>query len=114
MRYQIVICGRWLSVFFLCLLWGATLAWGAPRADYYTEVLPNGMRLVLYENPRAPLCSLNIFCKVGGFEENIETMGISHFFEHLFQKCWQPKRAHMQSGSIVAGVQVKRIPRFGV
>lgn len=84
MRYQIVICGRWLSVFFLCLFWGATLAWGAPRADYYTEVLPNGMRLVLYENPRAPLCSLNIFCKVGGFEENIETMGISHFFEHLF------------------------------
>ena len=54
------------------------------HTDYYTEVLPNGMRLILKENLTSPTCSLNIFCKVGGFEENAETMGISHFFEHLF------------------------------
>ncbi|MGM9992539.1 MAG: M16 family metallopeptidase [Candidatus Bruticola sp.] len=54
------------------------------KQNYYSEVLPNGMLLVLSENLSSPVCSLNIFCKVGGFEENADTMGISHFFEHLF------------------------------
>ncbi len=54
------------------------------KVNYYSEVLPNGMLLVLSENYASPTCSLNIFCKVGGFEETPETMGISHFFEHLF------------------------------
>ncbi|MGM9997929.1 MAG: M16 family metallopeptidase [Candidatus Bruticola sp.] len=68
-------------------IWASSAAYSVEaqsRQNYYSEVLPNGMLLVLSENLSSPICSLNIFCKVGGFEENAETMGISHFFEHLF------------------------------
>ena len=73
-----------LLLVFLVLAWTWSPAVAQQRVNYYSEVLPNGMLLVLSENYTSPTCSLNIFCKVGGFEETAETMGISHFFEHLF------------------------------
>ncbi|MBQ7502029.1 insulinase family protein [bacterium] len=57
---------------------------GSEGETYYRETLPNGMQLILCEDYSSPVCSVNIFCRVGGFEENSETMGISHFYEHLF------------------------------
>lgn len=73
-----------IVLFFVLIVVGVCPAWSQQKANYYSEVLPNGMLLVLSENLDSPTCSLNIFCKVGGFEETAETMGISHFFEHLF------------------------------
>lgn len=50
----------------------------------YKEVLPNGLTVYVYPALASPTVSLNIFVKVGGFEEGEETSGISHFYEHLF------------------------------
>lgn len=82
----------------LICCFAAAGAASADRAKYYTEVLPNGMRLILCERSGSPTCSLNVFCKVGGFEENENTMGISHFFEHLF----------FRGTSTLSGSQFKR------
>ncbi|MCR5661031.1 MAG: insulinase family protein [bacterium] len=50
----------------------------------YKEVLPNGLTVYVCPALASPTVSLNIFVKVGGFEEGEETSGISHFYEHLF------------------------------
>lgn len=50
----------------------------------YREKLPNGMEVVILENHRSPLVSLNVVVKVGSMYENERINGISHFCEHLF------------------------------
>lgn len=57
---------------------------GSSQGGYYRETLRSGMQIILCEDFSSPVCSVNIFCRVGGFEESSETMGISHFYEHLF------------------------------
>lgn len=54
------------------------------REGLYRERLPNGMQVVILENHRNPIVSLNVFVKVGSMYEDERTNGISHFFEHLF------------------------------
>jgi zinc protease len=56
----------------------------AAHPELYRTTLPNGMQVVIYENHRNPLVSLNVFVKVGSMYESEHTNGISHFFEHLF------------------------------
>ncbi|MBQ7529399.1 insulinase family protein [bacterium] len=65
----------------LCILIPST---EATTEKYYKEILPNGLQIILDNDSTNQVCSLNIFCKVGSFEETEENMGISHFFEHLF------------------------------
>ncbi|MBZ0171998.1 MAG: insulinase family protein, partial [Phycisphaerales bacterium] len=53
-------------------------------AKPHREVLPNGLTLVVLPTRSSPTVSLNVFVKVGSFEETPETSGIAHFYEHLF------------------------------
>lgn len=53
-------------------------------AKPYREVLPNGLTLVVLPTRSSPTVSLNVFVKVGSFEETAQTSGIAHFYEHLF------------------------------
>jgi zinc protease len=55
-----------------------------PKEKLYRETLPNGMQVVLLENHRNPVVSLNVVVKVGSMYENERINGISHFFEHLY------------------------------
>lgn len=48
------------------------------------EVLPNGVTVQLCRTLASPTVSINIFVKVGSFEEEAEVSGITHFYEHLF------------------------------
>lgn len=66
----------------LVLLLGA-LPLQAKSYDY-VETLGNGVKVVVHSSFAAPTVSLNIFLNVGGFEEKEATLGISHFYEHLF------------------------------
>lgn len=50
----------------------------------YRETLPNGLQVVIEENHRHPVVSLNVVVKVGSMYETERINGISHFFEHLF------------------------------
>jgi zinc protease len=45
--------------------------------------LKNDLRVLVLENHKAPVATLNIFYKVGSRNEQISTTGISHLVEHL-------------------------------
>lgn len=75
---------------FLCLLLGcATLAVSAqPRLpkNYYWTKLANGLEVVVIENNRVPLATIEIAVKNGAYTEGPEYSGLSHLFEHMFFK----------------------------
>ena len=49
-------------------------------------MLPNGMRVVLIENHRAPIATHMIWFGVGSADDPLGKSGIAHFFEHLMFK----------------------------
>jgi len=75
------------------------LAWGlalAPRlsaaelADPFAQVverrLPNGLKVLLLRESRAPLISLQVWYRVGSRNEELGKTGLSHLTEHLMFK----------------------------
>jgi zinc protease len=69
----------------------AALAWvgasGNARAGLTdavkTETLPNGLRVLVLENHKAPVATFNVFYRVGSRNERFGQTGISHLCEHL-------------------------------
>ncbi|HEV7332885.1 MAG TPA: pitrilysin family protein [Flavisolibacter sp.] len=73
------------------LLLGASYALAAtaqPRLpkDYYWQKLPNGLEVVVIENHKVPLATIEIAVKNGAYTEGPEYSGLSHLFEHMFFK----------------------------
>lgn len=73
-----------------CLTLGATLLLGLPciaRAGITdavkTETLPNGLKVLVLENHKAPVATLSIMYRVGSRNEHFGKTGISHLCEHL-------------------------------
>ena len=79
------IVGQWRLVWVLglALLWCLATPAQALKAEH-REVLPNGVTLMVSPTLASPTVSINIFVKVGSFEEDSSISGISHFYEHLF------------------------------
>jgi zinc protease len=48
-----------------------------------TETLPNGLKVLVLENHKAPVATFNVFYKVGSRNESFGRTGISHLCEHL-------------------------------
>src|SRR6187397_2786020 len=73
-----------LLVLFSAFLAAATAA-GAQDADYrvQTQVLKNGMKIIVQEDHSIPNVALYIFYKIGSRNERPGTTGLSHFFEHM-------------------------------
>ncbi len=67
----------------LVLLLGAALPALALEKPH-RELLPNGATLLVLPTRSSPTVSVNVFVKVGSFEETAQTSGITHFYEHLF------------------------------
>jgi zinc protease len=53
---------------------------------YYWEKLPNGLEIVVIENSKVPLATIEIAVKNGAYTEGPEFSGLSHLFEHMFFK----------------------------
>jgi zinc protease len=76
----------------LKLIFGAFLlpflAWSQPRLpkDYYWQKLDNGLEVVVIENSKVPLATIEIAVKNGAYTEGPEYSGLSHLFEHMFFK----------------------------
>ncbi|MDR3607997.1 MAG: pitrilysin family protein [Oligoflexia bacterium] len=51
-----------------------------------TTILPNGLKVVLIEDPTVPIVSYQTWYNVGSADEHLGITGISHFFEHLMFK----------------------------
>jgi zinc protease len=53
---------------------------------YFWEKLPNGLEVVVIENDKVPLATIEIAVKNGSFTEDSNYNGLSHLFEHMFFK----------------------------
>ncbi|GAA4731381.1 M16 family metallopeptidase [Flavisolibacter ginsenosidimutans] len=71
----------------LCAGYAAS-AWAQPRLpkDYYWQKLDNGLEVVVIENHKVPLATIEIAVKNGAYTEGPEYSGLSHLFEHMFFK----------------------------
>ena len=72
----------------LAVLAPATEAGAAPSAadidiPYEMKVLPNGLRVVVHEDRKAPVVAVNIWYHVGSKNEVRGRTGFAHLFEHL-------------------------------
>lgn len=75
---------------FLFLL-GSTVSlfsFAQPRLpeNYYWQKMPNGLEVVVIENHKVPLATIEIAVKNGAYTEGPEYSGLSHLFEHMFFK----------------------------
>ncbi|MEO5889264.1 MAG: pitrilysin family protein [Ferruginibacter sp.] len=70
------------------LLTLALTSFAQPRLpkDYYFKKLANGLEVVVIENNKVPLATIEIAVKNGAYTEGPEYSGLSHLFEHMFFK----------------------------
>ena len=54
--------------------------------DYYWQKMDNGLEVVVIENHKVPLATIEIAVKNGAYTEGPEYSGLSHLFEHMFFK----------------------------
>ncbi|SDZ87030.1 M16 family metallopeptidase [Microbulbifer marinus] len=57
----------------------------APKLEipFHREVLDNGLTVIVHEDHKAPVVSVNIWYKVGSKDESPGKTGFAHLFEHL-------------------------------
>ncbi|MGD0075600.1 MAG: pitrilysin family protein [Candidatus Binataceae bacterium] len=73
-----------LSALALALVFVAPATARAGISDAVKAVtLKNGLRILVLENHKAPVATLNVFYRVGSRNEQVSTTGISHLVEHL-------------------------------
>jgi zinc protease len=53
---------------------------------YYWKKLSNGLEVLVIENSKVPLATIEIAVKNGAYTEGPEFSGLSHLFEHMFFK----------------------------
>jgi zinc protease len=65
-----------------------TMAMAQPRLpkNYYFTKLDNGLEVVVIENNKVPLATIEIAVRNGAYTEGPEYSGLSHLFEHMFFK----------------------------
>jgi zinc protease len=74
-----------LSIVGLLLASGAFAQLRLPKG-YFWKQLPNGLQVVVIENAKVPLATIEIAVKNGSFTEDSTYNGLSHLFEHMFFK----------------------------
>src|SRR5947208_14838018 len=72
----------------ILLLLLPVVSFSQPRLpkNYYWEKLPNGLEVVVIEDSKVPLATIEIAVKNGAYTEGPEFSGLSHLFEHMFFK----------------------------
>jgi len=74
----------WLWAFSSTPLWGAETP--GPFAGVVEQTLPNGLKVLILKESRAPIISLQVWYRVGSRNEDFGRTGISHLTEHLMFK----------------------------
>jgi len=70
---------------FLCIV-ASGLARAGMSDAVKAQTLPNGLRVLVLENHKAPLATFNVFYRVGSRNEQFGKTGLSHLCEHLMFK----------------------------
>ncbi|MES1220928.1 MAG: pitrilysin family protein [Bacteroidota bacterium] len=79
MRKKLLLLPGILAVFYV---------FSQPRLpkNYYWQKFDNGLEVVVIENHKVPLATIEIAVKNGAYTEGPEYSGLSHLFEHMFFK----------------------------
>jgi zinc protease len=75
---------RWLSLAIVMI--AATAHADAPKIDYTSFELPNGMQVFVIEDHKAPMVYEVMWVRVGSKDEVAHRTGFAHLFEHLMFK----------------------------
>jgi zinc protease len=67
---------------FVCLV-GLPAARAGITDAVKTQTLPNGLKVLVLENHKAPVATFNVFYRVGSRNEQTGKTGLSHLLEHL-------------------------------
>jgi len=78
---QIAALFLFLSVFFLIPASEAGL-----KDQVFETTLSNGLKVILLENPKAPLVTFQVWYRVGSRNEELGKTGLSHVLEHMMFK----------------------------
>src|ERR1700677_5316768 len=54
-----------------------------PELKVETYTLPNGLTVILHEDHKTPVVSVNVLYKVGSKDEKLGRTGFAHLFEHM-------------------------------
>ena len=76
---------NWL-LFFISGMTLTSIAQPRLPQNYYWQKLNNGLEVVVIENHKVPLATIEIAVKNGAYTEGPEYSGLSHLFEHMFFK----------------------------
>jgi zinc protease len=76
---------KWLLIFSIAVTVSAIAQPHLPK-NYYWKKLDNGLEVVVIENHRVPLATIEMAVKNGAYTEGPEYSGLSHLFEHMFFK----------------------------
>ncbi len=76
------------TIIFLTILMVNLSAMAQPRLpkNYYFNKFSNGLEVVVIENNKVPLATIEIAVRNGAYTEGPEYSGLSHLFEHMFFK----------------------------
>jgi predicted Zn-dependent peptidase len=87
---------------FWIFLVGAGLVWGVVWADGGVTGLPNGLKVLVRENPGTASVSADLWVRVGSRNEPASLNGIAHFVEHLLFKGTSRRSAQDISREVAA------------
>ena len=75
-----------LSVLLSLFIYSTVVCQPRLPQNYYWKKLDNGLEIVVIENAKVPLATIEIAVKNGAYTEGPEYSGLSHLFEHMFFK----------------------------
>src|SRR4030067_2455956 len=76
---------RMIILVSLAMLIAATMSYGQDL-NVTEKVLPNGLKVLLKEEHKAPVVTFQIWYKVGSRNERLGKTGMSHLLEHMMFK----------------------------
>jgi zinc protease len=74
-----------LFFLFVCSLF-VPLSEAGLKDQVFETLLPNGLKVILLENPKAPLVTFQVWYRVGSRNEACGKTGLSHVLEHMMFK----------------------------
>src|SRR4029453_13695574 len=77
---------RWAAVAIVALIGAAPAAAGIYTERVRETVLPNGLKIILMEDHKAPVVVFQIYYRVGSRNEALGHTGLSHILEHVMCK----------------------------
>jgi zinc protease len=77
---------KWICAIVNIAIFSTIIAQPRLPENYYWKKLSNGLELVVIENSKVPLATIEIAVKNGTYTEGAEYSGLSHLFEHMFFK----------------------------